>query len=342
MNTTPSPAKRATIWEVAARAGVSGQTVSRYLRHDGQGMRELTRSRIEAAIAELDYQPNLAARAMRTRRTGRVAVLLPNGEATSAMRMLLGASEAARAEGRQADAVTMDGTAEERATRARELAESGLFEGMLILTALPPGSVPTTPGIPTVVSPDYDDELHTIGELADAAPIGALVEGLAALGHRDFVHIAGDRRYAAARDRERVYLESVRRLGLTSHEVLGGLDWDPETGRRAVLALDEDSPVTAVVAANDLMAAGAVHGAVERGWSIPGRLSVTGWDNNPLGAWLSPALTTVDVDYESLGQRAMGRLLDALRGAAPTALDGTVAAPVWRDTTGPAVGRTDH
>ncbi|GAA3614389.1 LacI family DNA-binding transcriptional regulator [Kineosporia mesophila] len=334
MSTTAPPPRRATIYQVAARAGVSHQTVSRYLRFEGKGLKTLTREKIESAIAELGYQPNLAARAMRTRRTGRVAVLLPVGEATSAMRILLGASEAARHEGRQAEAVTMDGTAEERADRARELAESGLFEGLLVLTALHPESIPFAPGTPVVVSPDYDDDLHAVGELADAAPVAELVQGLAELGHRDFLHLAGDRLYATARDRERVYLESIDRLGLHSHGIAGG-DWDPESARLAVLGLPSDSPVTAIVAANDMLAAGAVRGAIERGWPVPERISIAGWDNNPLGGWLSPTLTTVEVDYEDLGKRAMRRLLNALQGRDGPLPEGTVARVLWRDSTGP-------
>ena len=70
------PTKRATIYEVADHAGVSHQTVSRYLRHNG-GLKPATLARVEAAIAELNYRPNRIARSMRTRRTGRLAILLP-------------------------------------------------------------------------------------------------------------------------------------------------------------------------------------------------------------------------------------------------------------------------
>lgn len=327
--------KRSTIHQVAAVAGVSHQTVSRFIRFEGSGMRDSTRLKIEAAIAELDFTPSVAARAMRTRRTGRVAVLLPTGEAASAMRMLLGASEASRANGWQAEAVTMDGSSKERAARARELAESGLFEGLLILTALPPASIPLTTGTPIVVSPGYDDNLHAIEELADASPIGDIVRGLHQLGHENFLHIAGDRRYATARDRERVFTETVENLGANNHGVVGG-DWDPETGKAAVTDLASNSPVTAVIAANDLLAAGAIRGALSRGWAVPDRISIAGWDNNPLGAWLSPTLTTVNVDFEELGRRAMGRLLDVLRGREPTVLDGIVATALWRGSTGRA------
>jgi DNA-binding LacI/PurR family transcriptional regulator len=74
-------------------------TVSRYLRFNGVRTREDPRGRVKAAIAELDYRPNLAARAMRTPRTGRLAILFPFGSAVSSVHMLTGATEATRSAG---------------------------------------------------------------------------------------------------------------------------------------------------------------------------------------------------------------------------------------------------
>lgn len=68
------------------------------------------------------------------------------------------------------------------------------------------------------------------------------------------------------------------------HEAAVGADWSPQAGRRAILDLPADTAVTAVIAANDVLAAAAIHGASERGWSVPDDLSVTGWDDNPMDA----------------------------------------------------------
>ncbi|MFJ9087895.1 LacI family DNA-binding transcriptional regulator [Streptomyces sp. NPDC102384] len=336
MPTSTPPPRRTTIYDIARTAGVSHTTVSRYLRFDGQGVRDSIKERISAAIDELGYRPNLAARAMRTRRTGRLAILLPAGQAVGAIRMLAGATENAHTHGYQIEGVTLDGPAATLAARVTELAESGMFEGVLSLTPLldsPPGTAePTTP---VVVAAEYDEELRAIGELADATPIAEIIEGLAAAGHRTFLHVAGDRSYPTVRAREQVYLDTVQRLGLTSAGVVGG-DWLPETSHQAILDLPADTDVTAVVAANDLLAAAAVHAAHERGWDIPGDMVVTGWDNNPLGAWLSPTLTTVEVDYEELGRRAMQRLIALMRGETPPEGSGAVATVLWRESTGRA------
>ena len=87
------PPKRATIYEVAGRAGVSHQTVSRYLQNNG-GLKPATVARVQAAIDELNYRPNRIARSMRTRRTGRIAILLPTAPPSCCPLRLLGAASA--------------------------------------------------------------------------------------------------------------------------------------------------------------------------------------------------------------------------------------------------------
>src|SRR5687768_6621291 len=97
MTNPPASPRRPTIMEVARLAGVSHQAVSRYFRFNG-GLKPETRERIDRAVSELNYRPNLIARSMRTRRTGRLAVLLPT-VAFSPARMLAGASAAAHESG---------------------------------------------------------------------------------------------------------------------------------------------------------------------------------------------------------------------------------------------------
>ncbi|MDA2810931.1 LacI family DNA-binding transcriptional regulator [Nocardiopsis sp. RSe5-2] len=326
--------------EVARAAGVSHQTVSRHLRFAGEGLKASTRERVDAAIRELGYRPNLIARSMRTRRTGRLAILLPSVGDASPGRTLVGAIGAARAAGYAVEVLSVEGGARERAGRLADLAGSGQVEGVLSLAPAELGDGPPPDAeAAVVVSAGYDDRMRGIGELADGSPVADLVAGLAAGGHRRFLHVAGDRGYASARGRRRAYLEIVERLGLESHGVADG-DWSAESGRAAVLDLPEDSGVTAVIAGNDAVAAGAVRGALERGWSVPGDLSVTGWDDAPVAAYLSPALTTVAVDLERLGTRAMERLIAAVRGTDPEVEeDEPLNRVVWRESTGPAPRR---
>jgi DNA-binding LacI/PurR family transcriptional regulator len=328
--------RRPTILQVARLAGVSHQTVSRYIRFDGEGMKDTTRERISAAIAELGYRPNLAAQAMRARRTGRLALLLPAGSAASSLEMLAGAMKAADEAGYLVEVITLGGSSRTRSTRVLELADSGLFDGVASLTPLPVETeVPGASRTPIVVLPDYDEEMRGIGEIADASPVVDLIERLADDGHRRFLHIAGDYAYPSARSRREVYLSTIARLGLESFGVVD-TGWAPEPAIQAIRDLPEGSGVTAVIAANDQLAAAVVRGAWERGWRVPDDLSVTGWDDNPVSSIMPPSITSVAMDYEKLGRRAISHLLAVLQVTIGADGDDSIATIVWRESTGPA------
>jgi DNA-binding LacI/PurR family transcriptional regulator len=109
--------------------------------------------------------------------------------------------------------------------------------------------------------------------------------------------------------------------------------------RRAVTDLPADCGVTAVVCANDRLAAGAIRGASERGWRVPDDLSVTGWDDDPVANFMIPSITSVAIDYEELGRRATERLLEVL-GVTPAPSRPTpIMRIIWRESTARAPDR---
>ncbi|WP_051815880.1 LacI family DNA-binding transcriptional regulator, partial [Glycomyces tenuis] len=227
--------RRPTIREVARLAGVSHQTVSRYLR-SREGLKPGTLERIDAAVRELDYRPNLLARSMRTKRTGRLAVLMPNMVNNPAP-MLHGAAGAAHEAGFTVEVVAPEGGAEERTARLLELADSGHVEGILALAPILPSVEERIDGdAAIVVSADFDDRMRSLGELSDAAPVYELVEGLAVLGHRRLFHVAGNLEFASARARRAAYLDAVERFGLESVGVHDG-DYSAEHGVEAMRSL---------------------------------------------------------------------------------------------------------
>ena len=326
--------RRPTIMEVARLAEVSHQTVSRYFRAP-DGLKPATKARVQAAVEQLNYRPNLVARSMRTRQTGRLAVVVPT-LAYSPARMLAGASAAAHGAGYAVEVLALEGGAAERTERVAELADSGQVDGIVsfapVLASL---DLQASSGTLIVASADFDDEMRGIGELADASALIEVIQGLADLGHRRFLHVTGDLQFASARARRDIYLETLERLGLESFGVVEG-DWSAEAGMASVQALpDRDGP-TAVVAANDLVAGGVIRAALDRGLRVPDDLSVSGWDDQPLGRLLSPALTTVEIDLERLGSRAMTRLIVALRNEPAPAEPQQLHRVIWRESTGPA------
>lgn len=329
-----SPSRRPTIMEVARLADVSHQTVSRYFRAP-DGLKPATKARVASAVEQLNYRPNLVARSMRTRQTGRLGVVVPT-LAYSPARMLAGASAAAHAAGFAVEVLSIEGGAAERTDRVAELADSGQVDGIVsfapVLSSL---ELQASSGTPIVASADFDDEMRGIGELADASALVEIIGRLAELGHHRFLHVTGDLQFASACARRDVYLATLEELGLESFGVHEG-DWSAEGGMAAAAALPETGGPTAVVAANDLVAAGVIRGALNRGWHVPERLSVTGWDDQPLGRLLSPALTTVKVDLEGLGSRAMNRLISALRGDPAEAPSTSLHRVIWRESTAAA------
>jgi DNA-binding LacI/PurR family transcriptional regulator len=326
--------RRPTIKEVARLAGVSHQTVSRYLR-SRQGLKPDTLSRIDAAVSELNYRPNLVARSMRTRRTARLAILLPT-VAFNPERMLHGATEAAHEAGFSVEVISVIGGTEDRTERLLEIAGTGQVEGILALAPISPGVEDHPPrGETIVVAADFDDQMRGIGELADASPLVKIMEGLVEFGHRRFFHVTGNLQFASARARKAAYLETVERLGLESAGVVDG-DWSGKSGYDAVRSLPDEALPTAVVAANDVVAAGVIRALVDRGLDVPGDVSVTGWDNHEVCQYLPPALTSVKVNLEGLGRGAMLRLVKSISGRELEPPPRPLQNVVWRESTGPA------
>ncbi|WP_344098745.1 LacI family DNA-binding transcriptional regulator [Myceligenerans crystallogenes] len=328
-------ASRPNSHDVARAAGVSQSTVSYALSGKGT-IAPRTRERVLAVAAELGYRPNLAARSMRTRRSGRVAVVTSTA-AEVRMSMLSGAAEAAVEAGYAVDTHSVSGAAQDRTDRVVELARSGQVEGVLTFLPVVPDGLTTDDGAaPVVAVTALDERMRSTGELADASLLADVIAALVDARHRRFLHVGGPADFASARARRDVYVaetgrhDDVESLG----EIVG--TWSPESGREAILALPDDAPPLAVIAANDHIALGVMRGASERGWQVPGDVVVTGWDGATFGAYTTPALTTITVDFREAGARAMRRLIAAIRDEpAPTP-----AAPLqqilWRESTGPA------
>ncbi|MEO7124057.1 MAG: LacI family DNA-binding transcriptional regulator [Lacisediminihabitans sp.] len=311
--------KRATIYDVAKLAGLSHQTVSRFLRHNG-GLKPATATRVQAAIEALNYRPNMIARSMRTHRTGRIAILMPSAIASLPVPLMSAASAAAHSAGYAIDMLGLEGSEFDRVARAQELADSGEFEGILALATL--GNKPimsTTTAI--VIVAEYDDELHGAGALADGAACGEIVQTLVNLGHTNILHIAGPQEYASARNRRRTFVEVAKKLHVSGTVAEG--DWFGQSGYDAMMALPANTPITAVVAANDRQAMGAIRAAHDRQWRVPLDFSVFGWDDNELCRFTTPSLSTVSIDHERQGRQAMEELIAIIQGTQAPALDTT-------------------
>ncbi|WP_257998373.1 LacI family DNA-binding transcriptional regulator [Zhihengliuella halotolerans] len=337
--------KRPTVRQVAERAGVSHQTVSRFLRGD-PGMKPATIERLREAVDALGYRVDQTARSLRTGRSGVLTAMLPSPVTAFPTPVLAAAAEVAHDHGYFMEVAVVAGGSRERAERAAELLESGRSEGVLFLGDLPDGGVPSSRDRGAfVLFGDFDDQLRGVGQLADASPVAEAIAHLAGLGHRRFLHLAGPQQWASARARRAVFLETIERLepdypGLTSAGVVPGT-WSADSGYDGVAQLPADADFTAVIAANDLVAMGAVRALGERGLSVPGDVSIVGWDDQEMGRYSTPSLSTVVVDREAQGRVAMQRLVALVRGEKAADPGAQINRLVWRESAGiaPARGR---
>lgn len=331
-------AKAPTIYDVAALAGVSHQTVSRYFNAKS-GLKPGTLERVEKALSELHYTPNLAARSLRSRELYRVVVVVPEASLYFPARMLNGAAAAAHSAGYRVDVVAIEGSAEARAHQLGTLLTGEDIAGVLSFVPKPKASdsVVKASSVPLVVAGEYDNKMRARGSLADGAAAQKVVEHLASLGHKYFFHVAGPAAWPSARNRRAVYEETVEGLGLVSLGVIAG-DWTPASGYAAGRKIAALKEVTAVVAANDQMAIGVMRALHEHGRAVPADVSVFGWDDMAESSFLVPSLSTVHMDLEALGARSMSELVARIRGQQPST-EALALAPmelVIRESTAPA------
>lgn len=317
--------RRVSMADVAAVAGVSGQTVSRVV-NDSPRVDPATRARVEAAMARLGYRPHRAARALRTGRTQTIGLVVSTLATVGNSRMLQAVADAAAARGYALTVVTL-GDAPDVASAFERLSEQGV-DGAVVLNeataaargaAAPPGlhlvvvdAPPGTAGVGIVQSD------HAEGARAATAH-------LLALGHATVHHLAGPRGSFAAAERERGWREALAAAGHSAPALVRG-DWTAASAHAAAAAFTADPSVTAVFAANDQSALGAIRAFSDAGRTVPDDVSVVGFDDIADAADYRPPLTTVRQDFDRLGQLAVAALVagieDGVAGfeIVPTAL----------------------
>ncbi|PZQ89950.1 MAG: LacI family transcriptional regulator [Leifsonia xyli] len=322
--------------DVAALAGVSHITVSRVL-NDYPSIRPATRERVLAAIAELGYRRNLAARALVTSRTRAIGVLAPEVAQHGPASSVLAVESAARAHGYH-PLVTATALEHDATVAALEFLLDQAVEALVVIA-------PHETVLAAIRDLDIRVPLVTLQAPDRPGGIGVdqvagtrlATEHLLALGHRSIQHLAGPEGSLEAAARLLGYAEAM--AGLDAPEVLFG-DWGAASGYAAADALSPE--VTAVVAGNDQMALGLIAGLADAGRQVPGDVSVVGFDDIPEAAFVRPALTTVHQDFALIGRLAVESLLaqlgaDAAPAAAAAASAAAAPAPAASASAAPAV-----
>jgi len=300
--------------DVARLAGVSQKTVSRVF-NDEPNVTEDTRNRVLAAAQHLGYRPNGAARALLTGRTYRIGVVSLGAAYFGQSDLLVALEQAARG---SRYALSIANTFEADPSGLAAAAGHLLAEGVdaLILSEpiddrgeplevdVPVLMLGTAPAVraPVVLSVHASEG----GEAAAAA-----TRHLLGLGHATVHHIAGPRRWWAGRERTENWRAVLTAAGTGIPEPLEG-DWTPDSGYRIGRILARDRDVTAIFAANDEMAIGAIHALHEAGRRVPEDVSVIGFDDIPVAAHVTPPLTTFRSDNVALAAMSFRYLTDYL------------------------------
>jgi len=324
-----------TIYDVAKVAGVSHQTVSRYLK-GSERIRPDLRERVVRALKLLDYKPNSAARALATNRSHRIGALTYEFHQVGPSKVLLAASAAARAAGFLLDVVDLDPSDSSAIDDALALLTAQDCAGVLALAAtdeMVAAFERIDLGLPVFIAAEPDGAV-TSGTHLHAEGLPALVAHLAELGHTNFVHVAGPPTFSSARNRRLAYEDAVRRLGLRSVGTVYA-EWTAASGYAAGRAIAVEDGATAVIAANDQMALGVMRALTERGLRVPDDVSVTGMDDIPESAYFSPPLTTLRLDFASVGQDSFRRMLTCIDGVDRAPVRLRPAELVVRRSTGP-------
>lgn len=296
-----------TIRDVAARAGVSVATVSRVFNQKGPIREETVRKVMDVAGA-MQYVPHAGARSLSTRSTRTIGVVLPDLHGEFFSEVIRGIDLAARESGYH---LLLSGSHADRdEMRAVIQAVRGLVDGLIIMSPdLDPGALcgELPLGVPAVLLNAKADGRPSI-TIDNAGGARDMVRHLAALGHKHIAFITGPARNNDAEQRRRGFRAGARSQGVDATEVAG--DFTEESGYEAAKAILALKPrPTAVFAANDSMAIGALSGFRDAGVRVPEAMALVGFDDIPIARFLDPPLTTVKVPIAELGRRGLQLLI---------------------------------
>ncbi|TDO48300.1 DNA-binding LacI/PurR family transcriptional regulator [Kribbella sp. VKM Ac-2571] len=322
--------------DVAAAAGVSHQTVSRVL-NGSELVRDETRTRVLAAIAELGYRRNNAARMLVTNRSHRIGMISAHLVLHGPSMIAVSVQDAGHKAGYDVSLVAVeDFTAQslrEAVDRLLDEAVEAIVVAVAHREALEQVRSLEMP-VPLVVVQGVSDGQRMAVGIDQEAGACLAVEHLLDLGHRHVAHVTGPLEWVEAGQRRAGWrIAHEQRHVLPGPELSG--DWSAESGYKAGLRIAADPDVTAVFVANDGMAIGLTYALHEKGRDVPGEISVVGFDNVPEARYLWPALTTVDQEFSLLGRRAVELTLRALGGEVDPSAELIRPALVVRDSTAP-------
>jgi DNA-binding LacI/PurR family transcriptional regulator len=323
--------------DVARLAGVSAQTVSR-VSTGHPGVVGSTRQHVLAAMRQLGYRPNSAARALKNGEFRTIGVILFNLSTTGNSRTLEAIATHAAEQGYAITLIPVAAPTQDQVlgafTRLGELAVDAAIVVMEV-HLLDAVTVNLPPGIQVVVVDSDAGDRYSVVDTDQADGARQAVRHLLDLGHRTVWHVAGPPESFAGERRAAAWRAELHAAGRAVPPLIRG-DWSADSGYRAGLSLADEPGCTAVFAANDQMALGLLRAFHERGAVVPTDVSVVGFDDIADATSYIPPLTTVHQDFAEVGRRCVEGVLRQIRDE-PNG-PGTTLVPtrlVVRDSTAP-------
>jgi DNA-binding LacI/PurR family transcriptional regulator len=303
--------------DVAREAGVSYQTVSRVI-NGGPRVSSSTRDRVLQVVAELGYRRNDAARALVTSRSRIIGVVADASQRFGPVSTLTAVESAARHAGYTALVVTMSNPSRDLVAKTfGDFTERGVEGVVVIAPRVPMAHVAqeTSADIPVVMLAPGEASQPGITVFYEDQELGArlAVRHLVQLGHRDIAHVAGNQEWLDGQVRRRGWQAELEAHRLPPGRLWYG-DWSGQTGYDIGRQMLADGLPQAVFVASDLMALGLLRALHEAGVSIPGDISVVGFDDHEFAAQVHPPLTTVRQSFTTVGVRCMEILLGLIEG----------------------------
>lgn len=308
---------RPTIKDVSDIAGVSMKTVSRVLNKE-KYVSEKTRLAVERAVAELNFQPSVAARILKGSRSYQIALIYDNHSPHYIHQIQTGVWARCIEEGVRLLAQPSDVASANLAREIGGLIDQTQVDGVILSSPVTDVAAALAEldsrGVPYVrISPGTEHDRSSSVSMDDVKATDDMTSHLIALGHRRIGFIIGHTNHTASDLRLYGYRRALDRAGLAFEPkyVRPGL-FDFASGEAAAdMLLDLPQPPTAIFASNDDMAAGVLTVAHRRGLGVPGDLSVAGFDDTALAGQLWPPLTTVRQPTRELAYAAASLLFDA-------------------------------
>src|SRR5262245_45538652 len=299
--------------DVAGLAGVSPQTVSRVVNESGYVGRP-TRERVLAAMRELSYRPNSAARALVTGRSNTLGVVSIDTTLFGPASILLGLERAAHAHGYFVSIASLESLEPAAVLDAVDRLEQQNVEGILINAGQ--GGIAHALGhastsVPIVALEEEPSSSIPVVAVDQFAGAVAATRLLLDLGHRTVWHIAGPVDWESGRRRVEGWRAAIEDAAAELPPPLIG-DWSPGAGYELGRRLAADPEVTAIFVANDQMALGVLRALRLAGRDVPGDVSLVGFDDIPEARYLTPPRPTVRQDFDEVGRRSLLRLLQAI------------------------------